>query len=765
MSPRGSISSESSNSSSKSTPSFSMRRPSGQPKSSRQQFSACGACRMRRVRCDLKDLSVATAGPSPSCSNCKERGLKCVYVFFPFYMSSLDEFAEVKAVKLLRRGRRLQQVEAIYGKISDQEATNSLNAFSRLPSIIPKLRPEFFDTHFWRWFCIQRPILDADEFAARYRDHDSVSFGLDEHGLAASEEIYEMSEKQKRDQKDRVLAMVRELFELIDHQGIMRKPSWEGLRVLLLIMPFMEEYSTIERLSVYNTALSQTHTLCTLAPVGGAALPDTRARLFWYAHLLEGISTALRGGRLALSDEDFESFQSTIPVLRFDHGTFDYVRCVPFVRRTPSSQRDLSSYPRNAYRRERHPLDRCWEEFDLLRNHTSDPQHIHDIERYIGAWQIFIFECHNIIRETLKELYTHSSNAASPILQNTSLSPVGSGISTLPLDQCHQKALRKCFKLLPAVVDIMKAHIAFSEDSSLSGSGLFKWDTSLVRDGCFFVGILAANYDETLHSKFLTEGSSVKEEDLELSAAPVVNSDEAISISLSALREMRWIMSSSDDRQATILSMYETHHQRRFQPRFDVPVPRSIDLNYRQPSTSMFSLSQPHFSTPKVVVHPASADRPLLPPLVLSNDRRIHSAPSTALSTGSDSSGWPSYTPPGTGGSGVSSHQSPFHSPHAGYKSDNIIDDSNYYQLHSEMSQFTFNPPMPSPIIVSENNSLGSEYQQRSSSGAGSLHVAPSPGGYITAGIHFPQPAQGIIHSPSLDDPRTFTDDPQCAYY
>lgn len=61
---------------------------------------------MRRVRCDLKDLAPTTTpdgAQQPSCSNCKERNIKCV-----------DEFAEVKAVKLLRRGRRLQQVECVF---------------------------------------------------------------------------------------------------------------------------------------------------------------------------------------------------------------------------------------------------------------------------------------------------------------------------------------------------------------------------------------------------------------------------------------------------------------------------------------------------------------------------------------------------------------------------------------------------------------------------------------------------------------------------
>ena len=33
-----------------------------------------------RVRCDLKDLPADTAVPHPACSNCKERGIRCVYV-------------------------------------------------------------------------------------------------------------------------------------------------------------------------------------------------------------------------------------------------------------------------------------------------------------------------------------------------------------------------------------------------------------------------------------------------------------------------------------------------------------------------------------------------------------------------------------------------------------------------------------------------------------------------------------------------------------
>ena len=181
-------------------PSSTARRTSSQPKSSRQQFSACGACRMRRwglplllylggvlirgrgnrVRCDLKDLPFSSTGTQPQCSNCKERGLKCVFVTSPLSIPpSLDarpsdEFAEVKAVKLLRRGRRLQQVEyvpppiisstivahlsasrAVYGKTIDEDG-GLFTAPTLSPGIIPKLQPEFFSSPFFRRLHIQR---------------------------------------------------------------------------------------------------------------------------------------------------------------------------------------------------------------------------------------------------------------------------------------------------------------------------------------------------------------------------------------------------------------------------------------------------------------------------------------------------------------------------------------------------------------------------------------------------------------------------------
>ena len=83
-----------------------------------------------------------------------------------------DEFADVKAVKLLRRGRRLQQVEcvilstfilhltrlsrAIYGKVNDRDNNSSQSSLPARSPAIPALHPDFFNSPFWRWFSIHR---------------------------------------------------------------------------------------------------------------------------------------------------------------------------------------------------------------------------------------------------------------------------------------------------------------------------------------------------------------------------------------------------------------------------------------------------------------------------------------------------------------------------------------------------------------------------------------------------------------------------------
>ena len=94
-----------------------------------------------------------------------------------------DEYGQVKSVKLLRRGRRLQQAEyvhisqsgiycrrlcstypthalssrAVYGKIkAGEEDETLLTGPSSPPNVTPMPTPAFFESQFWRRFQLQR---------------------------------------------------------------------------------------------------------------------------------------------------------------------------------------------------------------------------------------------------------------------------------------------------------------------------------------------------------------------------------------------------------------------------------------------------------------------------------------------------------------------------------------------------------------------------------------------------------------------------------
>lgn len=72
-----------------------------------------------------------------------------------------DEFAPMKAAKQLRRGKRISEIEMLYGK----QATNAVasTADTRIQTVpaqsptsaLPELSPEFFDSAFFRRFQVQ----------------------------------------------------------------------------------------------------------------------------------------------------------------------------------------------------------------------------------------------------------------------------------------------------------------------------------------------------------------------------------------------------------------------------------------------------------------------------------------------------------------------------------------------------------------------------------------------------------------------------------
>ncbi|KAL0580207.1 hypothetical protein V5O48_001800 [Marasmius crinis-equi] len=590
------------------------RRPSGQPKSSRQQFSACGACRMRRVRCDLKDLPVPLSGPNPACSNCRERGLKCV-----------DEFADVKAVKLLRRGRRLQQVEAIYGKAGSNSNGDLSPMSSPRPSAIPKLHPDFFSSPFWSWFSIQRPVLDPVEFPARYTQAQgqgqtlsphtllislilvvwASSYGLDERGLPCSNSPGHMPSR-----KERTQSMLREILEFLDFHAILRSPTWDGLRILLLLQPLVDEDDTVhplDRVAMRDASLSQVLSLSSLS-LSSAANPEdhaaVRARLFWYAYIQESITSGLRGGRLFLTTDDLDTLAPvpssplTPSSLNFtglnlfspgSYGngypnhlpspispTFPPNSTPPISSRSspplagsstplslPSPDSYLFATPlrlstiiRKAHRIVLSPkasktihahggivdavalgevwkgLDSCWEELACIRK----AGHGVEIEKWTSAWQLIIFECHNLIKESLKQLARTPSSPASP-------SPSSPGA-------LYEAATRKCFRLLPSILSVVKYNLSYE------GTDLFCYDTGLIRDGLFYAAYLSASIssgdlvdyvtsvqlktesvDDPTSSSF-NMGFGVEE--VRPGLLPILDSDEGVTICLAAMNELMW---------------------------------------------------------------------------------------------------------------------------------------------------------------------------------------------------------------------------------
>jgi len=80
-----------------------------------------------------------------------------------------DEYAPVKAAKQLRRGKRISEMESLYGR-----NPAGMTAVFRLPegstspkgkgveTFIPDLTPEFFASAFFRRFQVQRQSLMSD---------------------------------------------------------------------------------------------------------------------------------------------------------------------------------------------------------------------------------------------------------------------------------------------------------------------------------------------------------------------------------------------------------------------------------------------------------------------------------------------------------------------------------------------------------------------------------------------------------------------------
>ncbi|VDC05983.1 unnamed protein product [Peniophora sp. CBMAI 1063] len=521
------------------------RRPQGQPRTSRMQYSACGACRMRRVRCDLKDQPYNGAG-TPQCGNCTERGLRCV-----------DEFADVKAVKLLRRGRRLQQVEQVYGKSADEAGLYALPNLT--PNLIPKLKQEFFTSNFFHRLFIQHPIIDPTEFLSRFIEFGKgntnalgvagqliamvlviwgVSFGVNEYGIeeAKSDPV------SVRHRRDITNELVREVLQLLDIHAILRKPSFDGVRAVMLILPLTEDVqSPVERLAMHELVVTQVITLCNLSSVAPGSLSQTadsfvRARIFWYSHIIEGVTTGLRGGRTVLTEQDLRDFNEGLQLSDAVSSSPSHTQqplnwwsmftaaplqianaCRCIHSRIASPRLRLGSSLDDAgVRAAWELLDKSWLDLDQLRS-QSRPSipfvHDEDIARYCDGWKIFIFECHSVIHEAIKQRgLVHSSSG--------SLNGDSSSLFETSLVRCHT---------------LSRKVVAVVQQQLHSSSTFLDYDSTLAREGIFAAGFFLAAED---------------------------GAEEDVGCCVKALKSMRWAFCNAEERVKTISMAWEARRSR-----------------------------------------------------------------------------------------------------------------------------------------------------------------------------------------------------------
>ncbi|WVR07145.1 hypothetical protein IAU60_004186 [Kwoniella sp. DSM 27419] len=583
-------------------------------KTTRQQFTACGACRHRRVKCDLKDKQEAAEklaeddverglGPARnkggkskkvSCTNCTERGLNCI-----------DEFAPLKAAKQLRRGKRISEIEMLFGKSAANAAMvhqhgEGSDDSSLSPSKgkdkeegIPDLAKDFFESAFFRRFQVQRPIIDPGNFIERYLSSPTptaaamgpegsvlchvlyawaVSYGVDEYGrldvtegggapiddldliMPCEGEMIREADRTRR--KERMRHVVEIILQEIDQYGLLRKPTWDGVRVLLMVLPLTDGIaSPVERLSMYEGAISQVFTLCSFTAMGydgqpsatagvnggtdldnGQDLVWVRVRVYWYAFVHEGITTGLKGGRLHLDDEDLETMQDSIShrALVRDSTAFRIssqfatapinlalaCRKINKALTGPAAKRRTAvndSLVKEAWE----ALERCWEEFDQIKyNASASPSFAQgdEVIRFADGWKIFLFEAQNVIRTNLEDRLAKLAQAQTTafITESNPSTPEAMHNDMIRVQHLLDIAKSKCDVKTRQIMEIIRHHV---------GTRFFEWDASLVRDGTYYTAILLARAG---------------------------GSDEDIKICIRALNELRWAHAKAWERSAEL---------------------------------------------------------------------------------------------------------------------------------------------------------------------------------------------------------------------
>ncbi|ORY32498.1 hypothetical protein BCR39DRAFT_522503 [Naematelia encephala] len=612
------------------------------------------------------------------------------------------------------------------------DSSNSPRGKDGVTVAIPDLTKEFFDSAFFRRFQVQRPILDPIEFVNRYCSRPvptatamgpegailvhtlyawAVSYGVDENGMLDVPEggrgdlepidLLRVSEGESARETDRQTRMekLRSVLEIvlneIDACGVMRKPTWDGVRSLLLILPLTEGVSTpVERLAMYEAAVSQVYTLCSFLATGYDGAPSAtsavnggsdeasdsgllqvRVRIYWYAFVHEGITSGLKGGRLHLDDEDLETMQDSITnralVLNSNHfqataklatAPINLALACRLVNKAltgPSAKRRRNVSAASVHEAWE-ALERCWEEFDSFKYDSTSAYRLSDeLIRFSDGWKIFLFEAQNIIRTNLEgRLARAIESQTSAFINNDTTTPD----DIVGLQHLLDIAQSKCEVKTRQIVELVKRHV---------GTRFFEWDASLVRDGTYYAAMLLARAG---------------------------GSDEDVAVCVRALNELRWAHAKAWDRSADLRR--EWAGSRGVSVNASAPVLRGWDPTMTTPSTAPGHHHHAH-SKPSSSAPTTEVETPFTSPDIVSrtfdsssSGRSVHRQAIAQIMSSSSASG--SET--------TQHHHHPHHHSHIQHHQQPQAFLDQYHD-HSDLN------PFPQDHILNNNNNSSDNHQ------------------------------------------------------
>ncbi|KAJ9105907.1 hypothetical protein QFC20_004144 [Naganishia adeliensis] len=344
------------------------------------------------------------------------------------------------------------------------------------------------------------------------------------NGSAQQDSVRRDRETARQRQLEQTDLAVKEILKEIDQAGIYRNMSWDG------------------RLVMYECALGQVFQLCSAAALDYDGLPQAlkpedeliRRRLYWYAFVHEGITTGLKGGRMVLDEDDLSSLEDVLPastklalasskayqsVAKFASAPIRLSIACRLVHKalTGARARRSETVDRERLNEAWEALEESWVEFDDIKRFS--PGHIPDENRirFADGWKIFMFEAHNVIRESLEHRLQSLQSKAREAAQFEDLSMDNRTRNAetqalFEIRNLRDIAWAKCDHLVKEIASVIKQHLH---------TPFFEWDASLVRDGIYYVASLLAQSG---------------------------GADQDIARCAQALSEMRWAFAKSEER-------------------------------------------------------------------------------------------------------------------------------------------------------------------------------------------------------------------------